>query len=497
MSEQAKSPDNNKSSFTSDTIKLASGTILAQVITIIATPFIARLFTPEIFGLTAIYMAIVSIISVVACLRFELAIMLPESDQEASNIFYISIVVAFIISLLTIPVVWIGNDFIIKILNASGLESYLKLIPISVFFTGVFLGLNYWGSRKKKFGELSAVRIIKSLTINLSQLIPGIIGYTTLAIKIGAEVFGILIAAVFLGFKLLVDSRTLLLNRINLKRFRTGIYRYRKFPLIDTWSALMNTISIQLPAFLLVAFFSPTIVGYYALGYSLLKLPSALIGSSIAQVFYQRASQAYIIGKTASLVENVFRHLFIIGVMPYLVIALIGSELFTFVFGMTWTEAGIYAQILSPWLFLVFISSPISTLISTLEKQEVGLVFNLALIATRITSLTVGGMLGNARLSLFLFSFSGIILYSWLCFWLLRSSGIPNNRISKFLLKELGRISPYVIVIILVKMIFLELLWLVILFSICIILLYYVLLIQREKLFQGYTIKIIKNLVYK
>ena len=76
----------HKTSFAGDVLKLVSGTTLAQAIGILITPILTRLYAPEAFGTLALFTSITSILSVIACMRYELAIMLPESDEEAANL---------------------------------------------------------------------------------------------------------------------------------------------------------------------------------------------------------------------------------------------------------------------------------------------------------------------------------------------------------------------------------------------------------------------------
>ena len=68
-----------------------TGTVLAQALGILAMPIITRLFAPDVFGLAAVFSSITAIIGVVACLRYEIAIMLPENHAEAVNILGVSL----------------------------------------------------------------------------------------------------------------------------------------------------------------------------------------------------------------------------------------------------------------------------------------------------------------------------------------------------------------------------------------------------------------------
>jgi len=204
-----------------------------------------------------------------------------------------------------------------------------------------------------------------------------------------------------------------------------GLKRYKNFPLIDSSSALLNTISWQLPALLLTAFFSPVVAGFYSLGFRVLQMPMSLIGGAIAQVFFQRASEAYHDGTLEPLVENIFVLLLKLSVLPILLIAVAGEELFIVVFGVTWGEAGVYAQILSIWAIFWFISSPLSTILSVREKLTLGLSMTLLNFSTRLLSLVIGGVLGSAILAMTLFSVSGVLVYGFSCFVFLRLAGVP------------------------------------------------------------------------
>jgi O-antigen/teichoic acid export membrane protein len=82
-----------KSEFSRNVLTLMTGTTIAQAIPIAISPILTRIYTPEDFGVFALYMSVVSIVSVVATGRYELAIMLPKKDEDAINIVTLSEVV--------------------------------------------------------------------------------------------------------------------------------------------------------------------------------------------------------------------------------------------------------------------------------------------------------------------------------------------------------------------------------------------------------------------
>lgn len=438
----ATSPPKRKTSFARDVVKLVSGTAFAQLLMILAAPLLTRLYTPEAFGQLALFVSITNILTVIACLRYELSIMLPESDEEAANLLAVSLLFAVLISVLTITVVWWGGEPLSRVLNAPGLTPYLWLAPLAVLIGGVFLALNYWNSRTKHFGRLSIARVTSSLATVSMQLGTGYAGYATGGSLIAASLTGQTMATTVLGGRIWRDDRKLLLRAIRLKEMIQGIKRHRKFPMFDVWSAILNTLSWQLPTFLLAAFFSTTVAGFYALGDRLLKVPMSLIGASIAQVFFQRAASAKRDGTLSVLVETLFERLVAIGLFPLLLLTFIGSDLFAVVFGKDWEEAGVYVQILSIWTFFWFISSPLSTLFSVLEKQEFLFVWNAINLVTRFISLIIGGVLQNARMALAIFAISGIIAYGYLSLAIMVRAGVRRLTVFRILFSYLMKIAP-------------------------------------------------------
>ena len=413
-----------KTSFGRDVLKLVSGTAFAQGLTILASPFLTRLYSPEAFGTLALFVSITSIIGVVACLRYELAIMLPESDEEAANLLGVSLCFVVLISILTVPIVWLGKPIILDLLKAPQLGAYLWLVPPMVFFSGLFLALNYWNSRTKHFSRLSVARVFQSVTTTGTQLGAGYASYGNSGSLIGASVLGFTMSSVVLGGQIWRDDSLLLRKSISWKNMKSGLERYYKFPLYNTWASLLNSTSWQLPSLMLSTFFSPTIVGYYALGHRLLSTPMNLIGNSIRQVFLGRAAEAKNQGKISDLIEIVFEKLVSYGIFPMLLLGFIGKNIFITIFGETWSTAGAYVQILSIYMFFNFIASPLTQLFSVLEKQEVALITNLILFISRLLALMIGGYTGSEIFTLILFSLSGILVYGGYSLWIIRAAGV-------------------------------------------------------------------------
>lgn len=428
--------------FSSDVLKLVTGTTFAQVLVILASPVLTRLFSPADFGLLAIFTSITKVLGVVACLRYEFAIMLPDEEKDAVNLLALCIAIVTGISLLCLPLFIIFEPAIVRALNAPDLAGHLWLISPFVFVSGLCVALNYWNSRSRQYGRLSVARIVSAVATTGGQVGAGFGGIATGGALIGANALGQGVATGILAAQILRDDHRRLTRHVSVHRMRAVLVRYKKFPLYESWSGLLNVSSWQLPSLLLPIYFSPAQAGYYALAFRLIMLPMDLVGSAIQQVFFQRASDAKRDGQLAGLTESVFTVLLRIGLFPMLTISLIGEELFALVFGSAWGEAGIYTQLLAVWAVLWFISSPLSTIYMIQENQGFGLRINIVNFVSRLAALVAGGMLGSARLAILFFAISGIGVYGYLCVRLLMFSGIPARRTARIIADALLPFLP-------------------------------------------------------
>ncbi len=308
------------STFAGDVFKLVSGTTIAQVIGVLVTPLLTRIYAPEAFGTLALFTSITSIIGVVACLRYELAIMLPETDEEAANLLAVSLLAVVAITALTVPVITLGGPLLLRLLNASQLGPYLWVVPLAVFAGGVFHALSYWSSRTRQFGRVAAMRVVNAGSTYAGKLGAGYAIAPTGGSLIGATFLGTVLSAGILASKVWRQDAAIFLRAIRPLDIRAALVRHRHFPLYGSWSALLNKVSSQLPVLLLSAYFAPAIAGYYAFSHSLLSLPIGLIGDAFASVFFQRASIVRGTGGLAEFVAMSTKWLISLSALPFLLL---------------------------------------------------------------------------------------------------------------------------------------------------------------------------------
>jgi len=473
-------------------LKLVSGTTLAQAITILTAPIITRLFAPEAFGLLNVFTSLITIFTVVICLRYEFAIVLPDDDEDAANLVGLCILIALGISALAALVLLILGRPLVNLLKAPNLYTFLWLIPIGLLIQGFFQAFNYWNTRTKHFGRLSIARVSASLTTSALPMLLASLGHATAASLVYSYIAGTFIYACVLGAQVLKDSGALFYRFIQRSRMLVNLKRYRKFPLVDSWGSFINNLSWQLPSLMLLYFFSETVVGYYSLSNRLILLPLTLIGNSIAQVFYQRSAELRTNPVNLSKsVELVFHRLTAIGLFPALILGIAGPQLFGIVFGANWVEAGRYTQILSPWMFVLFISTPLGNLFATLERQELSLIVNSIILLTRFASLAIGGLTHNIYLTLIIWSVTGVLVYGGLALWLLKLTDVPWASAFRSILQfGLYASLPTLLLFAVTKTLTPSALWLVIL-TLVAAAIYYIIVLAKDRSLRDYLLALL------
>lgn len=399
-----------------------SGSVIAQILAVLLIPIITRLYTPEDYGLFSLILAITAIIAIFSSLSYQLAIMLPKEDEDAAHIVALCGILILFSSILTGVICIFFADTLANALNVPALTHYLWCVPFLVFFTAIFSVLSYWNSRRKRFGVYAIAQVTNSLSGKSVQIGTGISYASPFGLILGSIVgFFCAILVMMKGFRGDLEF----FKNTTKRRMKELAIRYKKFPLLNSFSTTANTVSTQITPIIFTFFFNPTIVGYYAIALQVVSMPMQLIGNAIGQVFFQRASEENNrTGNIKNIVTELHQRLLRIGVFPTLLLMVLGPQLFSFVFGKAWGDAGVYAAILAPWFLLVFITSPLSTLFTVFERLGINLAINTLVLLSRILVLFIGGCIGDPIITLVLFSLTGVLFVGGSNYYILRMAGV-------------------------------------------------------------------------
>lgn len=407
--------------FVGSIVTLSLGTAAGQAIIIAGSPILLRLYTPDEFGAFSVYLAVISIGAIVVTLRYEAAIPLPESEGEALDVLALAVLATVSISALVGLVAWLIAANVVVVTVPTTMRAMLWLLPLGLLLVGLQQTFTLWATRLTAFGTSARSSIAAGGAGTASQIALGVPATGVIGLVLG-YLFGRL-GGIIVLIRTIGSSRRAALRGTSTSRLRAVAARHRRFPLYALWAALLNTASVQAPVLLLAAMFDTTVVGWFSITVRVLQLPSTLVGSAVAQVFYARISREDR-SDVAATTRVVYGSLVALGAGPMVLLAVGGQQLFALVFGEAWAEAGTYAQWLAPWLLLVFVTSPLSTLVFVRERQRTDLVFQALLLGMRTATLVAGAALGSATLAIVMFGVVSAVLWGGYMLWLLRIGGV-------------------------------------------------------------------------
>jgi len=392
-----------------------TGTTIAQAIPIAISPILTRIYTPEDFGVFAIFLAITAIFGSIANGRYELAIMLPRKDEDAINIFALGFIITSSLSLILLTLIILFNDYFTKLLNNDEIGLWLYFIPIAVFFTGLFNLLNYFNNRKKYYKDIANATIIKSIILAIMQLSIGFFkeGVTGL-------ISGQIVSHIFANMRLFnnIMKDKILISKISKIKIIALAKKYKNFPIYNTQQALINVVFSQIPIFILAKFFNSSVIGFYALSIRIIQSPISILGNSLATVLYQKvvslknSKKVYMPEIYKFLKYQIFISIFLF------IIIFILSEHINIIFGEAWNIIGVYIKILTPWLIMVFIVSPLAFSINLTNNQKKGLKIEWMYGLIKLLSLLIGVVyFQSIEMTLGLFSIANAIFLFFQGWW--------------------------------------------------------------------------------
>lgn len=402
--------------FAKNFLTLMTGTAFAQVIPLIASVVLAKLYTPDMFGSFTLFVSLTSVLSIIATLKFEEAILLPKCDDEGKAVFQLSIFLNLSFLLCTSIILFFTKNHFTII--SSLLNDYIFFIPIGVFFINLYQSFVFFSNRNKNnYKMISISKVSQNFSTAIIQVL--LYKFSLLGLLLG-RVLGFFLS-IFHFVKLFRNNE---LYKINKSKIKTVFLNYRNFAIYYTPNAILNQISNSLPLYMLPFFFNLSHAGFFAFSIRIVLVPLSIITNSLQQVFYKE-----IVDKNNDEVElhfyilKVYKKLAIFGVIPHLILFFSAPAFFVFFFGEEWRVSGHYTQYLIPWLFLVFLNSPVSSIYIVKGKQKEYFVYEIFLIIARASSLFLGFYLFNdPSKTIMLYGLVGFVFNAYLIWYYLRIS---------------------------------------------------------------------------
>jgi O-antigen/teichoic acid export membrane protein len=398
-----------KSKFLRSVFAISSGTVAAQLLLILFTPVLTRLYLPADFGVFAVFTSLLSILSVASSLRYEIAIPLPKLQQHAVYIVILSCSITVLTSSGTILLVVLFSDQIAAYTRTPLLNECLWLLPLGVLCLGTYKIFNFWAIRNNAYNNIARTKIIQNIAGIITQLATGLLSLGAIGL-IAGRMFGQGTGAFLLAGDFNLRNAVGQPKRL-LKKIWATARIYRNFPKFDVLASFINTLNIELPQLVLAFFFGSSIAGYYLLVNRVLAIPASLIGQAVGQVYYGNWKNFLLSGDILTSTLRIVSGLCALIAIPAVIIFFCSSYIFPLVFGCKWDVAGVYASWLVFGFAAQFIYSPISLALMATGGQKVNLFLNLAMLLLKAVGGGIGIFYNDALLTIQLFSFTSMAVY--------------------------------------------------------------------------------------
>jgi len=414
-------------------LTVGSGGVAAQLLTVITMPVITRLYAPDAYAGWALLMSVVIIFTSVATLRYELAIVLPKTHDEAANVLVVCILSTVITSLCTIIILSLWGKWLIGGEFYEEMRRWIWSVPPLIIFTGVYQASIWWCTRTQEFVWYSISQItLPSLTI-AGQIAAALAGWQTASGLIVGTIVGQAASAAVIFVFVFKKYGPIFHSSITSRKIVQSAHRYRNYPLYMTPYTLVGTLRDRLVYFLLANYSLKAELGYYSLSARLVNLPNSLVSSAVRPVFFQKA--ATIDFKSMEDAINSALRLLAISVVPFWILFLFHSKtLFALVFGEPWREAGIYASILSFPVIPLLLGNWLDRAFDVLGRQRLAFTLELVFSLISIVALTVGVVFFNNML--LAVGLQAAVLTFYYSYWLnalFRAATFNRNKLLKLI----------------------------------------------------------------
>lgn len=324
--------------------ELLSGTLFTAlsryvyvVVSLIVTAILARLLTPEDFGVIAIATVLIAFINLFCDMGFGPAIIQNKNltENDISNIFIFSIVLGSLLALF----LFLSSDTISIFYGKKKLSIICKILSANIFFTALNIVPKALILKKKEFKFIAKRNVIVNILLGFISVI---------AAYKGLGIYALLINPL---------GTSLILFVINFKKVKIGfptnfsIEPLNKIIRFSTFQFLFNFINFfsrNLDQLLIGKYISLVQLGYYEKSYRLMQQPIGNIANVITPVMHPILSEYQNQkDKLLNYSRKIVKVLALVGfcITPFLYFT--ADELIIIVFGNDWIDAIPVFRILS------------------------------------------------------------------------------------------------------------------------------------------------------
>lgn len=401
---------------------LLSGQVVAQGIALLAYLVLGRLFTPADMGLYNIFYSYIEVLIILSTCKYELAIVVAESDSEAQHIARLTLRLNTIVSLviLTVALVLYLTHTAVSQLPPS----LALLIPPMVYFCGTTRVYTFLSNRSKDFRGISISNIITSASGVAAKILMGLAALAntfssflhTYGLPLGT-VLGKVAGNIY--YRLRVPAPRI--SPDDTTSHRALLHKHRNFPLFAMPKEFVSSFSANLPFLWAAAYFDSAAIGLFGMALTFSMRPINILANSFESVFYASCSDK--LHSHQPIGRDIRRFLLLLNAVavPVGVLAFFAAEpLFVFFIGPKWVGTGYYFRCLLPWMLVLLSVNSLSFVANIFSTQRYDFGFQLLQLALRIVALLIGIHHADIRLAVLLFAAASTLvqLCQLLCYLL-------------------------------------------------------------------------------
>jgi O-antigen/teichoic acid export membrane protein len=348
--------------FGRNVIWMGGATGVGQLVFLLATPVLMRLYTPEAFAQVGILMTLQALLLAGMTGRIERSA--PTAGKESR---VVALVAAALIVLVTsiiglITAVLFGFERILLELNiASDSGLLLFAFPLSVFTAGLQMVLHSWCVTTGHLRPVAFSKLLQSVAFVAVALLAGVTSGAALWLSAGFMISNVLAGSVLLALLGDLNRRFMRLRR---RYIWAVVARSSNEIAASLGSSLLHSLAFYLPFLMIWTWYDDTVLGWFALVFRVGMAPISFLTAALAKSFWAEAAD---LAKRDPIRLRKFfvRTVVALGFagIPFLAACLMAPVFFGSFFGKEWEGAGNVLAALSPMLVALLVFSSTNHLI--------------------------------------------------------------------------------------------------------------------------------------
>ncbi|RYJ02352.1 MAG: hypothetical protein EON47_07775, partial [Acetobacteraceae bacterium] len=166
-------------------LRLARGTVLAQLVTLAAVPLLARIFPAEAFGLFGFASTAAAALSVVVTLRYDQGILPAKHPREAAACAILALMAAAGFCAAFELGLALAGTHLEAWVSPGGLAAIAWMVPISMALQAWTLVAVQWGLRQHRDDAVAGFYLVRAMAMTGLQVAGGLLGGGAAALLAG------------------------------------------------------------------------------------------------------------------------------------------------------------------------------------------------------------------------------------------------------------------------------------------------------------------------